>query len=244
MVSILRADRPVLLLAPMATVTHAGFRRLVADFGGCDLYWTEMLSAEALVGGTPYESYYLDASPDPGKTIYQLIGFSHEAIVAAARILAQARDRSDDPVAGVDINFGCSAPHLVRRGGGIAWMADPDAACRLIEALRPICGDASLSVKLRLGRDDDPDGLVRLCRRLTDAGLDFLTLHPKRQRDGEQRPARWSFVALLRNALTIPVVGNGGVTGWESLERRLRGPGPSGRRHLKLKTPSCLCFPL
>lgn len=220
--------RPPLLLAPMATITHAGFRTLVSEFGGCDLYFTEMISAEALIGGTPFESYYLSLEPEPERTIYQVIGYSAESILGAARRLAET------PCAGIDLNLGCSAPHIVRKGGGIAWMQKPAEASGLLARLRATLADKTLSVKMRLGPRDDAEQLVSLALAFQDAGVDFLTLHPKRQKEGSDRSARWAFVSMLRRELAVPVVGNGGITGWESYQVRTRagksdGPLPEAR---------------
>lgn len=207
--------RPALALAPMATITHAGFRTLVHEYGGCDLYFTEMISAEALIGGTPFEDHYRSLAPVPARTIYQVIGYTHGAIVEAASRLAR------EPCAGIDVNMGCSAPQLVRKGAGVAWMYLPDATARLIGELRERLPDRTLSVKLRLGRKDDPDGLVALALRLQEAGVDFITLHPKGQKEGNARVARWDYVDLLKRELTIPVIGNGGIVDWTSyLSRR------------------------
>ncbi len=206
----------------MATLTHAGLRVLIDEFGGCDLFFSEMISAEAMIGGTRYEPYYTVAAPDPGKLIFQLVGYSEERIVEAATRLVQTE------AAGVDLNMGCSAPHIVRKGGGIAWMADTDTAVALVERTRNAIGDRSLSVKLRLGASDDPGRLVSFCRALESAGADFITLHPKTRREAAARMARWSFVRLLRDELTIPVIGNGGITGEQTLRARLREAGSGG----------------
>ena len=207
--------RPALALAPMATVTHGGYRTLVHEYGGCDLYFTEMISAEALRGGTQFEDHYRSLAPIPERTIFQIIGYTHESIVDAASQLVQR------PCAGIDINMGCSAPQLVRKGGGVAWMYLPDASARLIGKLRELIPDKSLSVKLRLGREDDPDALLDFARTLRESGADFITLHPKRQKEGDARVARWEYVDLLKDELDIPVIGNGGITDWTSYSSRL-----------------------
>ena len=205
---------PPLVLAPMAEITHAAFRILVHEFGGCDLYFTEMISAEALIGGTPFEQFYRSLEPCPRRTIYQVVGYSMESIVGAVRRLRE------EPCAGIDINLGCSAPHLVRKGAGVAWMARPDETAELVHPTRQLLPNQSLSVKLRLGRSDDPEALLHLTRGLAAAGADFVTLHPKRQKEGSARVARWDYVDLLRRELTIPVIGNGGVVDWRSYESR------------------------
>lgn len=217
--------RPPLVLAPMATVTHAGFRTLIHEFGGCDLFFTEMISAEALVGGTQFEQSYRSLNPVPDRTIYQIVGYTAESIARAAERLAA------EPCAGIDINMGCSAPHLVRKGGGIAWMYKPDAAARLVQRLRAVVPSGALSAKLRLGRNDDPESLVAFARRLETAGLDFLTLHPKRQREGSARLARWQYVDLLAHELAVPIIGNGGIVDWASYCNRSRTPDGVPRAH-------------
>lgn len=218
-------NRPPLVLAPMATVTHAGFRTMIHEFGGCDLFFTEMISAEALGGGTQFEPSYRSLDPVPDRTIYQIVGYTAESIARAAERLAA------EPCAGIDVNMGCSAPHLVRKGGGIAWMHKPDAAARLIERLRAAVPSRTLSAKLRLGRNDDPDALTAFARRLETAGLDFLTLHPKRQKEGSARPARWQYVDALKHELTIPVIGNGGIVDWTSYVNLCRPAGHTPRAH-------------
>ena len=211
-----------LLLAPMATLTHAGLRTLVDEFGGCDLAVSEMISAEALLAGTQYEPYYTRTEPDPSRLIFQLVGYSQDALVNAAAILA----RTD--AAGIDVNMGCSAPHIVRKGGGIAWMADASRAESLVARLRRITDTKSVSIKLRLGVTDDPDALLTFCTRMAGAGVDFVTLHPKSRRDGASRPARWSYVRMLREEIGVTIVGNGGITGAETLQARIdeAGAGP------------------
>ena len=206
----------------MATLSHAGLRVLIEELGGCDLYFSEMISAEAMIGGTRYEPYYTIPDPDPDRLIFQLVGYSEDTIAEAASRLAPG------PAAGIDINMGCSAPHIARKGGGIAWMTDPDRAARLVERVRGVIGGKSLSVKMRLGATDDPEALVRFCRGLERSGVDFVTLHPKSRKEGPSRVARWSYVRMLRDELAMPVVGNGGVVGYETLaaRRAQAGDGP------------------
>ena len=200
------APRPILALAPMATLGHAGFRTLVHELGGCDLLFSEMISAEAFVGGTPFESWYVETAPDPSRLIFQLIGKQADRIVEAARQIGRL------DCAGIDINFGCSAPHIRKAGGGIAWTADPDRACDLIARLREaVPAERTVSVKLRLGEGDEPDETLSFAHRLADAGADFLTIHPRRMKEGYARPARWSMIERFARELAIPVLGNGDV---------------------------------
>lgn len=198
----------------MATVSHAGFRCLVEDWGGCSLHFTEMIDAASHLNGRRYEGWYADASPCPERVVFQIVGADEDHLVKAAASLSQL------DCAGIDINMGCSAPHIFKHGAGIAWMTDPGKAARLTERLRRAVGSRSLSMKLRLGEDEDESSLVGFARALQDAGADFLTLHPRIRRDSLSRSARWEWVSVLKDALSIPVVGNGDLDGFSSLRRR------------------------
>ncbi|MDR3144656.1 MAG: tRNA-dihydrouridine synthase family protein, partial [Treponema sp.] len=154
-------------LAPMAELSHRALREMIEDFGGCDAYFTEMISAGALVSGGPFESWYIDAGPCPERVVYQLVGAEPEHLAAAALL-----DRRE--CAGIDINMGCSAPAITRSGAGVRWMASIDRAGALMERVRSRTR-RRLSVKLRIGFEDDFDYLLRFCRRLADAGVELIT---------------------------------------------------------------------
>jgi tRNA-dihydrouridine synthase len=201
------------LLAPMAELSHRALRELIASFGGCDEYYTEMISAGALLGGGPFEQWYLDPLPRPEKLVYQLAGSDPDQILRAAALL----DRRES--AGIDINMGCSAPAIRRTGAGVAWMADIDRAGSLIAGLRKTT-KKRLSVKLRMGFEENFDYLLRFCRRLEGEGLDFITLHPRLAREKFRRTARWDYVGRLKGELGIPVAGNGDIQDAAGLIRR------------------------
>jgi tRNA-dihydrouridine synthase len=205
-----------LLLAPMAEISHRALRELIVSFGGCDEFYTEMISAGALLGGGPFEAYYIDGGPCPERVVYQLVGADGEQLAAAAALLNQRES------AGIDINMGCSAPAIVRTGAGVRWMASPDKAGEMIcRVRRAVTG--RLSVKLRIGQEDDPEYLLRFCRRLESEGVDRITLHPRTAKEKFKRRSRWEYVGLLRGALGIPVVGNGDITTADELVRRAAG---------------------
>lgn len=213
---------PKLILAPMATLTHPAFRTLVDEYGGCDLYFSEMISAEAFLGGTPFEYAYRDARPDPQRLVYQLVGRSAEAIIEAARRL------SEEPVHGIDVNMGCSAPQIAKRGAGVTWMQHREAAARLIERLRAVTPGKTVSAKFRLGSGEDPDELVEFACALEAAGASFLTLHPRFRRQTYSRPSHWSYVARLREALSIPLYGSGDISDTASVSARVEESGVEG----------------
>ncbi|MDR1278591.1 MAG: tRNA-dihydrouridine synthase family protein [Treponema sp.] len=201
------------LLAPMSELSHRALRELIEDFGACDEYFSEMISAGALLGGGPFEAWYTDPLPRPEKLVYQLEGSDQDRIIRAAALL----DRRD--CAGIDINMGCAAPAIRRTGAGAAWMVSIDRAGELMAGLRKAV-KKRLSVKLRIGFEEDFDYLLRFCRRLEEAGTELITLHPRTAREKFRRNARWDYTVRLRQELKIPVAGNGDIHDAEALRRR------------------------
>lgn len=201
--------KDVLVAAPMATISTPAFRVLLEEFGGCDLYGSEMINAGSLLTGGPYESYYLSPDPAPDRLIHQLVGGDAETIWKAAGYLDGL------PGFGIDLNMGCSAPEIIRAGGGIRWMRSVDAARMLVAGTRARVKNKRLSVKLRLGEREDPEYLLSFCQALAAEGIDFLTLHPRTRKDKFGRFARWEYVRLLKEHLPIPVIGNGDVRTYE-----------------------------
>ncbi len=204
-------------LAPMATLTHRAFRELVEDFGGCDFYFAEMIGVEPFLNGGRFEAYYADPLPRPDLLVYQLVGGDSDKLAKVAGIL-DARE-----TAGIDLNMGCAAPDIVRTGGGVRWMARPEEARVLAAKVRKAV-KGRLSVKLRLGAEENFDLLVAFCRMLQDEGVQGLTLHPRTAGEKLRRTARWDYVGKLRAELFIPVAGNGDVDSAERLSRRAGGP--------------------
>jgi tRNA-dihydrouridine synthase len=145
----------------MAEIGHRALRELIEGFmgepgkddaGDRPEYFTEMLSAGALLGGGPFESWYLDAGPCPQRLVYQLVGSDPAQLERAAALL----DRRD--CLGIDINMGCAAPAIRRNGAGTAWMTDTDRAAAMIGRVREAVRQRRLSVKLRLDGGPQPSG--------------------------------------------------------------------------------------
>jgi len=203
-------------LAPMAEISHRAFRELIEGFGGCDSYFSEMISSSALIASGPLEKWYIDTGPSPEKLVFQVVGSDSEKITQAAAILDSLE------CAGIDINMGCSAPVIRKTGAGAAWMADINRAGELISRVRPAV-KRRLSVKLRIGYKDDFEYLVRFCRRLEAEGAELITLHPRIVTEKFKRLARWEYVGALKKELKIPVAGNGDIASAEQLNSRASG---------------------
>jgi len=203
-------------LAPMAELSHRALRELIEEFGACDAYFTEMISAPALLAGGPYEKWYIDTLPKPEKCVFQLLGADCEALAKAAAYLDSFE------CAGIDINMGCSAPLIRKTGAGAAWMASIDRSGELISRIRPLV-KRRLSVKLRIGFKDDFEYLACFCRRLENEGVELITMHPRLITEKFKRFARWDYVGRLKNELKIPVAGNGDISSAQELVRRAQG---------------------
>jgi tRNA-dihydrouridine synthase len=204
------------LLAPMAELSHRALRELIEGFGGCDGYYTEMISAAALLGGGPFERWYIDNGPRPEKLVYQPVGADLGQMARAAALL----DREE--CAGIDLNMGCCAPLIRKTGAGIAWMGSIDRAGELVKAVKKQV-KRRLSVKIRIGYTDDIEYLTRFCRRIEGEGVEFITLHPRTAKEKLKRLARWQYVGALRQELHIPVAGNGDIASAGDLAARAKG---------------------
>ncbi|HUX42364.1 MAG TPA: tRNA-dihydrouridine synthase family protein [Rectinemataceae bacterium] len=228
-----------LLLAPMVALSHRALRELVFGFDektgavefvesghrgirrGLDLAYTEMTSAAALSAHSAFDESFVDAGPEPSRVVYQFYATKPERLPEALALVA------DRGAFGADINFGCSAPHILKAGGGAAWMREPEAAANLVRLARS-AWSASLSAKLRIGAEDDYERLRDFCLGLVEAGIDFLTLHPRLEGQKFRRRGRWDYVGRLVEDLPVPVVGNGDIRGFEDWSRWMAEAKPAG----------------
>ena len=222
------ADAPFpprsLFLAPMVGLSHRALRELILGFGGLDYAYTEMASAGAMVSGSPYDEWYLDANPLPERTICQFYATNHERLPQALHLLART---AETPVFGADINFGCSAPHITKAGGGAAWMRDPEGAFALVRSARA-AWQGRLSAKIRLGADEDYGRLAAFARGIVEAGIDFIAVHPRLEGQKFRRESHWDYVARLASEMSVPIVGNGDVRDWEGYSDRVARYSPAG----------------
>lgn len=209
-----------LVLAPLAEITHAPLRMLIRRFGGCDLLFTEMFSASMLVRA-PHKSVFLIQDPSEDDLVHQIAG-SDPHVMADAAILLRERGATR-----LDINMGCSAPAILRKGEGAALAADRPRALSVVSAVREVF-PGHLSVKMRLGETDDPASLAEFARALADAGVQTLALHPRLRGEKFKRSARWARIRQLRECVPIPVVGNGDVRLAEDARRMLQETGCDG----------------
>jgi nifR3 family TIM-barrel protein len=194
-----------LVMAPMAFLGNVAFRELVQQFGGYGLLFGEMCSAKRIPQENRYRSpYFRWRDAELSQLVCQIFGADPATMAHAARRIESER------FFGVDINFGCSDGSICRQNCGAAALNSPDLAAQIVSAVR---GAVSIPVfvKYRIGWQDDPHTAVDMARRFEDAGADALTFHPRVAPDRRTRPPKWEYIGSVKQAVTIPVFGNGDV---------------------------------
>lgn len=200
-----RAVTPPLLLAPMAGLGHVAFRELVAGFGGFGLLFTGMCSARAVPHENPAVSpVFRWRESELPFLVCQIFGSEPVIMAEAARRIEQ------EGFWGVDLNFGCSVSAICKKGAGAALLKTPERARQIVEAVRSAV-DIPVLVKFRTGWDNDPENAARMAAIFESAGADALTFHPRVAPDRRNRPPVWEYIRHVRQAVSIPVFGNGNV---------------------------------
>jgi nifR3 family TIM-barrel protein len=206
----IQVDPPV-VLAPMAGVTDSPFRRVCASFGGA-LYVSEMVSARGLVEGHRGSWEMTRFHPDEAVRSLQLYGTDPAVVTEAV-----ARLVGEGSVDHLDLNFGCPAPKVTRNGGGAALPVKRRLLRAVIRsAVRAADhgsgGRVPVTVKFRLGVDDDHLTFLDAGRIAEEEGAAAVALHARTALDHYGPPARWERIAELRAELgSVPVLGNGDV---------------------------------
>ncbi len=209
---------PPLVLAPMAGVTDAAFRRVAADHGA-GMVTTEMISVEGLRRNMP--ATWKLTRQEPALEVplaVQLFGADPQGAGEAARMLA------DRGVALIDINAGCPVRKVVRQGAGAALLRDPLRLVRVIEAVKRSVA-IPVTVKVRLGWDDGSIHILETARRLELAGVDAISVHARTAVQQYSGRADWAWIRRIKEAVSVPVIGNGDVVGVSSARAMLRETG-------------------
>ena len=192
------------LMAPMSGYTDLPFRLLVRGLG-CELAYTEMISAEGLVRKIPQTWSILKTVPEDHPLTVQLFG-SRPEVMAQAAILA-----GESGADIIDINMGCSVKKVVKTGAGAALLKDLPQAERVLKAVRKAT-HLPLTVKIRSGWKEGDRAFLTVSRIAEDSGVDALVVHPRYALQGFTGKADWSVLVELKKRLQIPIIGNGDIT--------------------------------
>ena len=212
-------DNPV-ILAPMAGVTDLPFRLLCKE-QGCGLAYTEMVSAKAIVYKKRNTAPLMEVGEQEGAVALQLFGSDPEIV---SQMAAQVED---GPYAWIDINMGCPVPKVVNNGEGSALMRDPKQVEKILTALvkrvrKPV------TIKIRKGFDASHVNAVEIAKIAEGCGVAAVAVHGRTREQFYAGKADWDVIRQVKEAVGIPVLGNGDIFAPEDARKMLEQTGCDG----------------
>lgn len=201
------------VLAPMAGITNTAFRRLCREYGG-GLFVSEMITSRALVERTPETMRLIKHHPSEKPRSIQLYGVEPKTMGAAARILVD-EDYADH----IDLNFGCPVPKVTRKGGGAALPWKSTLFGQILHETVSAAGDVPVTIKMRMGIDDDHLTYLDAAKIAQDAGVAAIGLHARTAAQHYSGNAQWDAIRTLKEAVPdLPILGNGDI--WSGADAR------------------------
>ena len=196
-----------LFLAPMEDITDPSFR-MVCKMQGADVMYTEFISSDGLIRDGMKSVKKLDIYDFERPIGIQLYGHLIDAMVEAALIAEEAKPEL------IDINFGCPVKKIANRGAGAGMLRNIPLMIEMTEAIVKAV-KLPVTVKTRLGWDDDNKNIVEVAERLQDVGIKALTIHGRTRAQLYKGEADWTLIGTVKNnqRMKIPVIGNGDIDG-------------------------------
>ncbi len=212
-----RLRQRLVALAPVASITNSIYRRICKRYGA-DYAVTELVSSDALSRDS-LRSYELARFTEAERPVaVQIFGGDAELMGRAAGLVAELRPDA------IDINMGCPARKVVRSAGGSDLLRDLP---RLAQVVRAVVRQAPVpvSVKIRAGWDESSINAVEAARIIEAEGAQWITVHPRTRKQGFGGAARWEIIAAVKQAVRIPVIGNGDIVGPQDALRMFASTG-------------------
>lgn len=192
-----------IVAAPLAGVTDRAFRDM-ARYYGCGLVYTEMISDMGLIYKQERTRRMATVIGEPGPVTVQIFGSEPEAMARGAQILEQMGAEI------IDINMGCPTPKIVKNGEGAALMRDLPRSREIMEAVVHAV-QLPVTVKMRTGWDDDSTTCLELAAIAEQQGIKAVALHPRTRQQFFSGQADWDMIRIMKQSVSIPVIGNGDV---------------------------------
>ncbi|TSC54972.1 MAG: tRNA-dihydrouridine synthase [Parcubacteria group bacterium LiPW_30] len=219
--------KPFFVLAPMADVTDAAFRQIIAKYGKPDVFWTEFVSADGLCSPIGREKLLIDLAytEEERPIVAQIFSSNPDNIRETAKLI---KELGFD---GLDINMGCPDRTIEKQGAGASLMKNPKLAQEIILAAKEGAGDMPVSVKTRLGYNKDI--LEEWLPALLEARPAVITVHARNRKELSDFPARWEMVKRaveIRDELKSEtlIIGNGDVKDIKDAEMKVKETGADG----------------
>ncbi len=212
MFSLGKIDNVEIIPAPLAGISDAAFRLILRECGA-KVCFTEMMSAMGIVRATKKNLSLIQRDTDKGPLIVQLFGKEPEMFERAVPIV----EENIRPVA-FDINMGCPARKVVGSGSGAALMKDIRLATLIVKAVRSST-KLPVSVKIRSGWDKDSLNFLDFAKMAEDEGASYIIIHPRTRAMAFSGHSDWSHIKMVKEAVKIPVVGNGDIRSSEDYLR-------------------------
>ncbi|MBR5719408.1 MAG: tRNA dihydrouridine synthase DusB [Bacteroidales bacterium] len=204
------------ILAPMEDVSELPFRILCKEMGA-DLVFSEFIASEGLIRDAEKSIIKLRISEKERPIAIQIFGGETDSLVKAAE---KALESNPDII---DLNCGCPVKKVVSKGGGAAMLRNPDKMVKAAGEIVKVCGDIPVTVKTRIGWDQDSINIMDIALQLQDVGVSALTIHGRTRCQMYTGAADWNVIASVKNnpAITIPIIGNGDIDSGEKAKQCL-----------------------
>ncbi len=199
-------DYPV-FLAPLEDITDPPFRKICKKFGA-DVMYTEFISSEGLIRNAGKSTVKLEFSAEERPIGIQIFGHNVDSMIRAARIAEEAGPDM------IDINWGCPVKKVINKGAGAGMLKDADKMAMITEAVVKAVS-LPVTVKTRLGWDENNKNIMEIAEKLQDAGIKAITIHGRTRAQLYRGKADWTLIGKVKNnpRMFIPVIGNGDIDG-------------------------------